>query len=101
MRQPRCRTGAHTSGTFPTSPRRGPRSWLTVWRMVFDPSSTPGYGGMVESRVPGLPFRSLPAALFAAPPDRPFVTMWRGDDDVESVTFGEFTQRAVRDAAYL
>ena len=51
--------------------------------------------------MPPLRFRTLPAALFAAPPDKPFVTMWRDEDDVESVTFGEFTRQAVVQSEYL
>jgi len=37
----------------------------------------------------------------AAPPDRPFITMYRGDDDITTVTFGEFIQQARRQAASL
>jgi len=48
-----------------------------------------------------LRFRTLPAALFAAPPDKPFVTMWRGEDDVETVTFGQFTRQAVLQSGFL
>ena len=48
-----------------------------------------------------IPYRTLPEALLAAPPEQPFVTMWRSEDDVESVTFGEFTRLAMAQAAYL
>ena len=47
------------------------------------------------------PFRTLPEALFAAPADKCFATMWKCEDDVESVTFGEFTRLALRQAEYL
>ena len=47
------------------------------------------------------PFRTLPEALFAAPADKCFVSMWKGEDNVESVTFGEFTRLALRQAGYL
>src|SRR6266513_633711 len=56
---------------------------------------------VTEHPMPPLRFRTLPAALFAAPPDKPFVTMWRDEDDVESVTFGEFTRQAVVQSEYL
>lgn len=48
-----------------------------------------------------LPYETLPEALLAAPQDKPFVTMWRSDDEVESVTFGEFTRLALTQAAHL
>ncbi len=48
-----------------------------------------------------LPFRSLPDALYAAPSAKPFVIMWHGEDDIESVTFGEFTGRALRQSGFL
>ena len=48
-----------------------------------------------------LPYTTLPEALLAAPKDKPFVTMWRGDDDVRSISFGEFTQLALTHAAHL
>jgi fatty-acyl-CoA synthase len=46
-------------------------------------------------------YRSLPDALFAAPPDKPFVTIWRNEDDIESLTFGEFKRRALIQAEFL
>ena len=48
-----------------------------------------------------LEYRTLTEALMAAPPDRPFITMYRGDDDITTVTFGEFIQQARRQAASL
>jgi len=48
-----------------------------------------------------LEYRTLTEALIAAPPDRPFITMYRGDDDITTVTFGEFIQQASRQAASL
>jgi len=48
-----------------------------------------------------LPYTTLTEALVAAPEDKPFVTMWRGDDDVESVSFGQFTRLALTQAACL
>ncbi len=47
------------------------------------------------------PFRTLPEALLAAPPEKPFVTMWTSEDEVHSVTFGEFTKHALQQAGYL
>lgn len=54
-----------------------------------------------ENSIFRIPYQTLPEALFAAPPEREFVTMWRSEDDVESVTFGEFTRRAQLQAGYL
>ena len=51
--------------------------------------------------IPGLPYKTLPEALLAAPRDKPFLTMWRSDDDVQSASFGEFTRLALTQAAYL
>jgi fatty-acyl-CoA synthase len=48
-----------------------------------------------------IPYRTLPEALLAAQPDQAFVTMWRSEDDVETVTFGQFTSLALAQAAYL
>jgi fatty-acyl-CoA synthase len=48
-----------------------------------------------------LPFRTLPEALFAAPPDREFVTMWKSEDEIQSVTFGEFRSQALGQAGFL
>jgi fatty-acyl-CoA synthase len=48
-----------------------------------------------------LEYRTLTEALMAAPPDRPFITMYRGDDEITTVTFGEFIQQARRQAASL
>ncbi len=39
-------------------------------------------------------FETLSQALLAAPPERPFVTLWRDEDDVEIVTFGDFQERS-------
>ena len=41
-----------------------------------------------------LSYRTLIDALLAAPPERPFITMWHDDDDVEEVNFGEFVSLA-------
>ena len=46
-------------------------------------------------------FRNLVEALEAAPAERPFITFWIDDDERETVTFGEFRQRAVSHAAVL
>jgi acyl-CoA synthetase (AMP-forming)/AMP-acid ligase II len=43
-------------------------------------------------------FANLIEALDAAPADRPFVTSWIDEDESESVTFGEFRQRAREEA---
>lgn len=48
-----------------------------------------------------IPHRTLPEALLAAPADQPFVTMWKGEDDAQTVRFGEFTSLALAQAAYL
>lgn len=45
-------------------------------------------------------FRTLTEALLAAPQEKTFVTMWNDDDDVRTLTFGEFTQWAQVQAAY-
>src|SRR5215467_2384832 len=44
-------------------------------------------------------FSTLVEALLAAPPERPFITMWRDEDDIQAVTFGEFTDLAKSHAA--
>jgi acyl-CoA synthetase (AMP-forming)/AMP-acid ligase II len=46
-------------------------------------------------------YGSLLDALAAAPADRTFVTMWRAEDDVDEVTFGELRARARSIAAHL
>jgi fatty-acyl-CoA synthase len=48
-----------------------------------------------------LPFRTLSDALLAAPSEKPFIRMWKSEDDIESITFGEFTRRAVLQSGYL
>src|SRR5262249_5271283 len=39
-------------------------------------------------------FHTLVEALLEAPAHQPFVTMWNDDEDVETVTFGEFIHLA-------
>ena len=51
--------------------------------------------------MPGTQFLTLVEALAAAPPERPFVTMWEGEDDVQTMTFGEFTRFACLQAERL
>jgi acyl-CoA synthetase (AMP-forming)/AMP-acid ligase II len=46
-------------------------------------------------------FRNLVDALEAAPARRPFVTFWVDEDERETVTFGEFRQRALSKATVL
>src|SRR6516162_5083414 len=46
-----------------------------------------------------LQYQTLTEALLAAPAHREFVTMYRDEDDVGTVTFGEFVQKARRQAA--
>lgn len=46
-------------------------------------------------------FETLIQALYAAPADKPFVTMWHDEDDIHSVTFGEFRLQAQMIAAAL
>src|SRR5712692_2484031 len=48
-----------------------------------------------------IPFQTLSQALLAAPPEKPFVTVWNSEDDVQTVTFGQFTSTALAQAAYL
>jgi fatty-acyl-CoA synthase len=48
-----------------------------------------------------LPYANLIEALDAAPADRPFITMWIGEDDQQTVTFGEFRRHARAEAAAL
>ncbi len=46
-------------------------------------------------------YRTLVDALFSAPSDRPFVTAWIDEDEQQTVTFGEFRQRAQVQAQFL
>ena len=46
-------------------------------------------------------FSTLIEALTAAPSELPFVTMWNDDDDVRTVSFGEFRRQAESVAGYL
>ena len=39
-------------------------------------------------------YRTLTEAMLDAPPDRPFLTMWHDEDEVETVKFGEFVRLA-------
>jgi len=48
-----------------------------------------------------LTFRTVDEALRSAPPNRPFVTMWKNEDDIQSVTFGEFAALTAAQASYL
>jgi fatty-acyl-CoA synthase len=47
------------------------------------------------------PYQTLVEALMAAPPERPFITMWENEDDIQSVTFGEFRRASERQAQHL
>jgi acyl-CoA synthetase (AMP-forming)/AMP-acid ligase II len=51
--------------------------------------------------MPRAQFLTLVEALAAAPPERPFVTMWEDEDDVQTMTFGEFTRFACLQAERL
>jgi fatty-acyl-CoA synthase len=44
-------------------------------------------------------FRTLIEALLAAPPDKPFVTVWKDEDDIQTVTFEQFIRLAKLEAA--
>src|SRR5215470_3505023 len=44
-------------------------------------------------------YQSLIDALLSAPPHREFITMYRDEDDVSTVRFGEFIERARAQAA--
>ncbi len=46
-------------------------------------------------------YRTLIEALYAAPADRRFVTLWTDEDEQERITFGEFRRRAQLQAAML
>jgi acyl-CoA synthetase (AMP-forming)/AMP-acid ligase II len=46
-----------------------------------------------------IPFKTLAESLMAAPSQKPFVTMWNSEDDVETATFGKFTGLASSMAA--
>src|SRR5579872_755902 len=48
-----------------------------------------------------IPFHDLVEALDAAPAGRPFVTVWIDEDEQETVTFGEFRERARTQAGLL
>lgn len=50
--------------------------------------------------VTALRFRTLGEALLAAPRQRPFITLWKDNDDVQTVTFEEFIQFAKLQAAH-
>ena len=48
-----------------------------------------------------LAFRTIPEALEAAPASQPFVTMWKNEQDVDSVTFGDFRALVSGQAVFL
>ena len=54
-----------------------------------------------EPLIVPLPFRTIPEALEAAPPSETFVTMWRGETEVQTVTFGDFRGLVSGHAAFL
>jgi fatty-acyl-CoA synthase len=54
---------------------------------------------LTEKPMNALQHQTLVEALLAAPAHREFVTMYRDDDDITTVTFGEFLQQARRQAA--
>jgi acyl-CoA synthetase (AMP-forming)/AMP-acid ligase II len=45
-------------------------------------------------------YRTIIEALYDAPADKPFATMWHDEDDVRSVSFGEFTRQAEAEAEH-
>lgn len=47
-----------------------------------------------------IPYGTLIEALAAAPPQRPFITMWESEENVQTVTFGEFWRQAESQASY-
>jgi fatty-acyl-CoA synthase len=49
--------------------------------------------------VNALQYSTLTEAMLAAPPDRAFLTMWHDEDEVDTVTFGEFVRLAKLQAA--
>jgi acyl-CoA synthetase (AMP-forming)/AMP-acid ligase II len=48
-----------------------------------------------------LSFRTIPEALEAAPASEPFVTMWKCEEEVQTVTFGEFRALVSGQAGFL
>jgi hypothetical protein len=48
-----------------------------------------------------LAFRTIPEALEAAPASQPFVTMWKNEQEVKTVTFGDFLALVSGQAAFL
>ena len=48
-----------------------------------------------------LPFRAIPEALEAAPGSEPFVTMWKSEEEEQTVTFSEFRALVSEKAAFL
>ena len=44
-------------------------------------------------------YKTLIQALLAAPHEKPFITLWHGEDDIEEVTFGQFVHLARLHAA--
>jgi fatty-acyl-CoA synthase len=54
-----------------------------------------------SDKTAALSYTTIIEALRDAPHEKPFATMWRSEDDVESVTFGEFRQRAEAFSALL
>jgi acyl-CoA synthetase (AMP-forming)/AMP-acid ligase II len=54
-----------------------------------------------DASVSPFPYGTLTEGLLAAPHEQTFVTIWEDEDDVESVTFGEFIGRAQAQAEIL
>jgi len=44
-------------------------------------------------------YRTLIQALYAAPPEKPFITEWNDEDDIRAITFGECIRLAKLQAA--
>ncbi len=53
----------------------------------------------MKSKMSGPTYATLIDALWAAPKERPLITMWRDEDSCQEVTFGQFVGLAKRQAA--
>jgi fatty-acyl-CoA synthase len=58
-----------------------------------------GVGTLTGFLMIEIPYDTLAQAILSAPDHRPFITMWRDEDEVETVTFGDFRQAAHLQAA--
>ncbi len=47
-----------------------------------------------------IPFQTLTEAIMAASPEQPFITIWNDEDDIQTVTFGQFLHQAQTQAVH-